>query len=38
VFLSEEELAELKELSERHDCPPIVAKLVNEIEMWKEPA
>lgn len=36
VFLEEEELEELIELSERVDCPTVVIKLVNEIEMWKE--
>jgi hypothetical protein len=38
LYLSEDDLEELKELAERRDCPPVVVKLIKEIEMWKEEA
>lgn len=38
VFLEPEELEELRDLAERRDCPPIVQKLVDEIDMWQEEA
>ena len=36
VFLEDSDLEALVELTERKDCPPVVVKLIKEIEMWKE--
>lgn len=38
IFLEEEELEQLRELAELRSCPPVVAKLVEEIDLWKEEA